>query len=48
MHVSDTELLGAVSSLARIARMIVRERRHLRRLMPLAIYIIAYLAIWAT
>jgi hypothetical protein len=46
VRISDAELLGVVSSLTRIARTLVRERRHLRHLMPLMIYIIAYLAIW--
>jgi hypothetical protein len=45
MRISDAELLGVVSSLNRIARVLVRERRHLRRFMPLTIYILAYLAL---
>lgn len=42
----DAALLGAVASLGKIARVLVRERHNLRRLMPLTIYIVAYLAIW--
>jgi hypothetical protein len=42
----DAELLGVVSSLARIARVIIRERRHLRLVTPLLITLIAYMAIW--
>lgn len=43
----DAELLGVVSSLARIARVLVRERRHLQRITPSMIALIGYLAIWA-
>jgi hypothetical protein len=48
MRISDAELLGVVSSLNRIARVLVRERRHLRLLMPSMIYLVAYLSIWVT
>lgn len=47
MRISDTELLGVVSSLNRIARALARERRHIRHLKPLLIYLVAYLAVWA-
>ena len=46
MRISDAELLGVVSSLTRIARALARERRHLRSLKPLLVYLVAYLAIW--
>jgi hypothetical protein len=42
----DAELLGVVTSLARIARVLVRERYHLQHATRLAIVLVAYLAIW--
>ena len=43
----DADLLGVVSSLARIARVLVHERHHLRRIPPSVIAVIVSLAIWA-